>query len=316
MNNITKRLLFFICIIFVMCTVLKVNVIQALEKPKYNSIIFINGIELKLRNIKDEMAYFKDNNNVFKQYVGMLYKENNSYMLPLRKTFDLAKISYTVDNNGVVLSKDDTIIIGKFNSKNVSVLKDGIEKKIKLEKEIKKNLDKSIYVPLDILKLLNFNVQVQDTSTGKIIEIKDNDLPTSTITQDLKEEYKDVFEHIKKSKVKVKNLDVDIKAFINNKNITREMRLNREKSKIYIPSGEYLENFHLGQMLLLKNGKIIEIAKREKTTDFLNYYINQDTLDIADEIIIFCPYCKSKYIIKTQNPFKPCDCELNWIKSE
>lgn len=311
MNNITKRLLFFICIIFVMCTVLKVNVIQALEKPKYNSIIFINGIELKLRNIKDEMAYFKDNNNVFKQYVGMLYKENNSYMLPLRKTFDLAKISYTVDNNGVVLSKDDTIIIGKFNSKNVSVLKDGIEKKIKLEKEIKKNLDKSIYVPLDILKLLNFNVQVQDTSTGKIIEIKDNDLPTSTITQDLKEEYKDVFEHIKKSKVKVKNLDVDIKAFINNKNITREMRLNREKSKIYIPSGEYLENFHLGQMLLLKNGKIIEIAKREKTTDFLNYYINQDTLDIADEIIIFCPYCKSKYIIKTQNPFKPCDCELN-----
>lgn len=311
MNNITKRLLFFICIIFVMCTVLKVNVIQALEKPKYNSIIFINGIELKLRNIKDEMAYFKDNNNVFKQYVGMLYKENNSYMLPLRKTFDLAKISYTVDNNGVVLSKDDTIIIGKFNSKNVSVLKDGIEKKIKLEKEIKKNLDKSIYVPLDILKLLNFNVQVQDTSTGKIIEIKDNDLPTSTITQDLKEEYKDVFEHIKKSKAKVKNLDVDIKAFINNKNITREMRLNREKSKIYIPSGEYLENFHLGQMLLLKNGKIIEIAKREKSTDFLNYYVNQDNLDIADEIIIFCPYCKSKYIIKTQNPFKPCDCELN-----
>ena len=311
MNNITKRLLFFICIIFVMCTVLKVNVIQALEKPKYNSIIFINGIELKLRNIKDEMAYFKDNNNVFKQYVGMLYKENNSYMLPLRKTFDLAKISYTVDNNGVVLSKDDTIIIGKFNSKNVSVLKDGIEKKIKLEKEIKKNLDKSIYVPLDILKLLNFNVQVQDTSTGKIIEIKDNDLPTSTITQDLKEEYKDVFEYIKKSKAKVKNLDVDIKAFINNKNITREMRLNREKSKIYIPSGEYLENFHLGQMLLLKNGKIIEIAKREKSTDFLNYYANQDNLDIADEIIIFCPYCKSKYIIKTQNPFKPCDCELN-----
>lgn len=311
MNNITKRLLFFICIIFVMCTVLKVNVIQALEKPKYNSIIFINGIELKLRNIKDEMAYFKDNNNVFKQYVGMLYKENNSYMLPLRKTFDLAKISYTVDNNGVVLSKDDTIIIGKFNSKNVSVLKDGIEKKIKLEKEIKKNLDKSIYVPLDILKLLNFNVQVQDTSTGKIIEIKDNDLPTSTITQDLKEEYKDVFEHIKKSKAKATGIDMDIKTFINNKNITREMRLNREKSKIYIPSGEYLENFHLGQMLLLKNGKIIEIAKREKSTDFLNYYINQDTLDIADEIIIFCPYCKSKYIIKTQNPFKPCDCELN-----
>ena len=311
MNNITKRLLFFICIIFVMCTVLKVNVIQALEKPKYNSIIFINGIELKLRNIKDEMAYFKDNNNVFKQYVGMLYKENNSYMLPLRKTFDLAKISYTIDNNGVVLSKDDTIISGKFDSKNVSVLKDGIEKKIKLEKEIKKNLDKSIYVPLDILKLLNFNVQVQDTSTGKIIEIKDNDLPTSTITQDLKDEYKDVFEDIQKSKAKVKNFDMDIKGFINNKNITRQMRVDKEKGKIYILSGVYLENFNLGKMLLLKNGKIIEIAKREKSTDFLNYYVDQDTLDIADEIIIYCPYCKSKYIIKIQNPFRPCDCELD-----
>ena len=312
MNNITKRLLFFICIIFVMCTVLKVNVIQALEKPKYNSIIFINGIELKLRNIKDEMAYFKDNNNVFKQYVGMLYKENNSYMLPLRKTFDLAKISYTVDNNGVVLSKDDTIIIGKFNSKKIDLVDNGVDEKAELTREIKKHIDGSIYVPLDIFKYFDFDIQVKDTSTGNIIEIKDNNLPISVFTQGLKDEYKDVFEHIKKSKAKVKNLDMDIiKGFINNKNITREMRLNREKSKIYIPSGEYLENFHLGQMLLLKNGKIIEIAKREKSTDFLNYYVNQDNLDIADEIIIFCPYCKSKYIIKTQNPFKPCDCELN-----
>lgn len=309
MNKIAKHMLFLLCIIFAINIVIKVDKIQAVENPKYSQYVYINGIELKLRNIKDEKAYFKDNNNVFKQYVGMVYEDNNFYMLPLRKTFDLAKISYTIDNNGVVLSKDDTIIMCKFNSKKIDLV-DGVDKKAELTREIKKHIDGSIYVPLDIFKYFDFDVQVKDTSAGNIIEIKDNHLHVSIFTQDLKEEYKDVFEHIKKSKAKVKNLE-DIKGFINNKNITREMRLNREKSKIYIPSGEYLENFYLGQMLLLKNGKIIEIAKREKSTDFLNYYINQDNLDIADEIIIFCPYCKSKYIIKTQNPFKPCDCELN-----
>ena len=111
MNKIAKHMLFLLCIIFAINIVIKVDKIQAVEKPKYSQYVYINGIELKLRNITDEKAYFKDNNNIFKQYVGMLYKENNSYMLPLRKTFDLAKISYTVDNNGVVLSKDDTIII-------------------------------------------------------------------------------------------------------------------------------------------------------------------------------------------------------------
>ena len=311
MNKIAKHMLFLLCIIFAINTVMKVDKIQAVEKPKYSPCVYVNGIELKLRNITDEKAYFKDNNNVFKQYVGKLYKENNFYMLPLRKTFDLAKILYYVDNNGVVLSKDDTIIMCKFNSKKIDLLDNGEDKKAELTGEIKKHTDGSIYVPLDIFKYFDFDVQVKDTLVGTIIEITDNDLPISVITQDLKDEYKGVFEHIKKSKAKVKNLDVDIKGFINNKNITREMRLNREKSKIYIPSGEYLENFHLGQMLLLKNSKIIEIAKREKSTDFLNYYVNQDNLDIADEIIIFCPYCKSKYIIKIQNPFKPCDCELN-----
>lgn len=286
---------------------------QAIEQSKGKETvkIYINGIELKLRNIKDEMAYFKDNNNVFKKYIGMLYQENNSYMLPLRKSFDLAKISYTVDNNGVILSKDDTIIMCKFNSKKINLVDNGEDKKAELTRQIKKHIDGSIYVPLDIFKYFDFDVQVKDTSAGNIIEIKDNDFPISVIKQDLKDEYKDVFEDIQKSKAKVKNFDMDIKGFINNKNITRQMRVDKEKGKIYIPSGVYLENFNLGKMLLLKNGKIIEIAKREKSTDFLNYYVDQDTLDIADEIIIYCPYCKSKYIIKIQNPFRPCDCELD-----
>lgn len=284
---------------------------------------YINGVELKFRTNLEEKEYFKQNNQIsmYSGYLGNIYKYGYEYMIPLKKTMELANVLYYIDNDGDIKLQNDHIVIkAKKESKYITIHNLATNKisKEKLSKDIK-YIDNIYYVPLNIFKHLNFNYTIQQRNkftSSDLIYINDNDSTTThNFSKQEKDKYENIINLINKSRRDVNN-NSQVTGFIRDNNLFAKMSKSNYngKLKITIPKGDYLQNFYYGKILFLKNGELLGTAERKKEQEEISYYIfkNQEYfLEIADEIIIFCPYCESQKIIITKNPFKNCDCELN-----
>ena len=276
-------------------------------------IIYVNGVELKFRTLEEEKEYFKENNTNFIEYIGQPFIENNVQYIPLKKSADLMDISYTIKNDIVSLIKDDITIEIKIGSTTATLYKNSKQMQIKTHPI--KNINKNIYISIGLLDYLNFKIDAITPKNIIYINHKEN-----TIQKIDQEKYQEVVKDIKNERKSVGN-EEDVNYFLNDKNLGKILLLNTDEKdsskKITIPKGKYLEKFHYGKMIFIKNGKIVGYPKRIKEKNTLSYYINigktyymqNAYLDLSDEIIIFCPYCKSEYIIKIKNPFRICDCE-------
>lgn len=309
-----KNKLTFLIIFFFLFTTL--NNLKADAQIKIPNI-FINGIELKFRNAEDEKKYFEENKQQFTEFVGVPYIKDDTLMLPLKKTLDLSGITYTVSNNDIIMQNKYYSLKTKINSYNavlkINKVSENVTLNIKLDNNIVKNKDNLIYIPIDILKHLGYVIEY-DNDTVYIYNSYITD-----ITDDIKDEYKNVLDVINQERKENKNLPVT--KFINNPMLPNTLLLDTDSKniKIVIPKGEYLENFYYGKMIFLLNKQIIGNSPfRQKEKDTLSYYIKKDNMYyvqeeiiyIADEIVIYCPYCKSNQLIKISNPFKKCDCEI------
>ncbi|WP_455090169.1 stalk domain-containing protein [Peptoanaerobacter stomatis] len=304
-----KNKLTFLIIFFLLFTAL--NNLKTDAQVKIPNI-FINGVELKFRNAEDEKKYFKENKQQFTEFVGMPYIKDDTLMLPLKKTLNLAGITYTVSNNDITLQNKYYSLKTKINSYNAILKINDVSENIKLNNKILKSKDNLIYIPIDILSYMGYVIEY-DNDTVYIYNSYITD-----ITDNIKDEYKQVLNVINKERKENKNMPV--KKFINNPMLPNILLLDTDSKniKIVIPKGEYLENFYYGKMIFLLNKQIIGSSPfRQKEKDTLSYYIKKDNMYylqeeiiyIADEIVIYCPYCKSNQLIKISNPFKKCDCE-------
>lgn len=283
--------------------------------------IVINGVEAKYSNIKNESKYYKDNSKELTDYAGLPYIENNTLMYPIKKTFDLLGVLYIVNDNTLDFTVDTKQYLISLNT-NSLYTKDN--SKNKLVARLKQNVlikNGNIYVPQDIFEKLGLDVATDITAKGEtIIYINSKNTITTKINKDLNDKYSTVLEYVNNNRKQSKNNSGDINRFISPKRLSGSLMLNEDSTGQYISikAGNYLENYRYGKLMFIMSGEILEfVPLRVKVNDELRYYIYKDKIKFidpmyvqaSDELIIFCPYCKSKELIKIDNPFKKCSCE-------
>lgn len=280
-----------------------------------NDIFIVNGVQLDFRNIEKEKEYFKSNNQKFSEFIGVPFKKNDKIFIPLKKTMDLSNVQYTINDDNIIFYLDDKNIDFniKSNECNIYDSKQNLILSYKLEDKLIFKFGNMYYVNLEFFKYLGFNV----IRKSGLIYINGPNINIEVFNDS---KYRELIDMINDDRKSVDNTN-KIDSFINNVMLPKTMLLvsNDKDMKVSIPKGKYLENFHYGKMILLLNGKVLGNGAllRKKEKDMLSYYLKKDNqyissqvnLEIADEIVIYCPYCKSSCVIKIKNPFRYCDCK-------